>query len=432
MKFSNLLFSYLALLNLMTPVIGHAQGNRPTETSSVLRIACDGVNVKAEITINGVFKGECPVDVSIGDGTMRVRAVKKVDGSSERVFEEDIRMAAGTVKRITVELSAPQLNATARAEAALREAARRAEEAARAELARLEQLEVEKKNAEAREVKARADAEFDRQIEAGGVTAMMQFAQEQEKLSEPQNHAAALKWYLRSAELGNPEAMSAAGSIYLNAKDATKNETLAERWFRKGAAVGDARSMNGLGVIYLYGFSGLPKDEKLGMEWMLKAAEKGSIHAIRNLGNLYREGKSGVRQSHAEALKWYSKGADLGCKDCMYSLGNAYSRGEGVWTDEPAARSWYEKAAALGHASAATRLGMYQVPNNMVEANAWYRKGAELGDADGMHLLAISLRYGTGIEKDVPQALYWARKAAALNSHMGRLLVSELEAGGVR
>ena len=438
MKFPTLISAVTALTNLMAPTAAYAQGSRTADAGSVLRIACDGANVKAEITINGVFKGECPVDISVSDGTMRVRAVKKVDGSSERVFEEEIRMAAGTVKRLNVELSAPQLTAAARAEAAQREAERRAIEAARAELARLEQLEIEKKNAEEREAKVRADAEFDRQIEAGGVAAMMQLAQAQEKLSESQNRAAALKWYQRAAELGHPEAMSATGSIYLNAKDSTKNEVLAEQWFRKGVAAGDARSMNGLGVIYLSGFSGLPNDEKLGMEWILKAAEKGSTVAIKNLGNFYRLGTYGLRQSFAEALKWYRKGAELGCNDCMYSVGNAYFNGEGVWTDAIAALEWYEKAAALGNAEAMTRIAMYhaigmgKVPHNMSEANVWYRKAAELGDASAMFLLANSFRYGFGVKKDLSQALAWARKSAALNYDMARQSVSDLEAAGAR
>ena len=45
---------------------------------SLLRVTCEGDDVGAEVTLNGKFKGECPVDIQAGSGTVKLRVVKKV------------------------------------------------------------------------------------------------------------------------------------------------------------------------------------------------------------------------------------------------------------------------------------------------------------------------------------------------------------------
>jgi len=94
----------LALLCL--PHASHAAG-------SLLRVTCEGTDVGAEIHINGKFRGECPVDVAVPEGTMKLRVVKNVDATHEQVFEQTVRLAEGNVKKIEVQLSAPRLTAAA-------------------------------------------------------------------------------------------------------------------------------------------------------------------------------------------------------------------------------------------------------------------------------------------------------------------------------
>ena len=78
--------------------------------SSLLRVTCDDDGVGAEVSINGEYKGECPVDIKVGAGTIQVRVLKAVDASHERVFEQELRMGEGIVKKIEAVLSAPRLN----------------------------------------------------------------------------------------------------------------------------------------------------------------------------------------------------------------------------------------------------------------------------------------------------------------------------------
>jgi formylglycine-generating enzyme required for sulfatase activity len=117
---------------------------------SVLKIKCEDKDVGAEISINGVFKGECPLTVQVEAGTVQLKMLKKIDASHEGVFEQTFRMGDGVIKNIDAELSVHltaegQRHADERlaAEAARREekrmAVERAESAKRAEAARLEE-----------------------------------------------------------------------------------------------------------------------------------------------------------------------------------------------------------------------------------------------------------------------------------------------------
>ena len=71
-----------------------------------------------------------------------------------------------------------------------------------------------------------------------------------------------------------------------------------------------------------------------------KKANSGDLAAMTRLGD-YRL-----------AMQWYRKAADARVARAMINLGGMYQRGEGVTSDIQQARSWYEKAAALGDKSA--------------------------------------------------------------------------------
>jgi hypothetical protein len=92
--------------------------------TSMLRVACEGDDVGAEVSVNGKFRGECPLDIQVAPGTLKLRVEKK-DSSYERIFEQEIRMGDGVVKKVEAILSR-RLNA----EGQRREDQRMAEEAA--------------------------------------------------------------------------------------------------------------------------------------------------------------------------------------------------------------------------------------------------------------------------------------------------------------
>jgi formylglycine-generating enzyme required for sulfatase activity len=74
-----------------------------------------GDDIGAEVTINGKFRGECPFDVAVVPGTIKLRASKKADQTHDRVYEQDFRVAEDSAKKIEVKLTSLQLNANGKA-----------------------------------------------------------------------------------------------------------------------------------------------------------------------------------------------------------------------------------------------------------------------------------------------------------------------------
>jgi hypothetical protein len=163
---------------------------------SLLRVACDGADQGAEISINGVFKGECPLDIQVNPGTIQLRLVKKVDAERERVFQQEFRMGDGVVKKVEAVLSL-QLNADGLRREREREAARQAA------------------TAEAR----RADDELLQQqgqaADAGDATAMLALAERHETgRGVPKSDEHATAWYRKAAAAGNEAAKFKLSALY--------------------------------------------------------------------------------------------------------------------------------------------------------------------------------------------------------------------------
>jgi formylglycine-generating enzyme len=102
--------SHFVLLMLLLLFISH-QWARAQSSGAMLRIACEGDNVGAEITVNDKFKGECPIDIAVPAGTVDIRALKKIDNLRERIFNQSFRVGDGVVKKLEVVLSPVQFNA---------------------------------------------------------------------------------------------------------------------------------------------------------------------------------------------------------------------------------------------------------------------------------------------------------------------------------
>lgn len=142
----------------------------PAQAAAALRISCDGSSAAAEVSINGQFKGECPLDVQVEPGEIQLRAVKREGKTKQRVFEQTLRLGDNVVKRIEILLGAAEWTAEGRrlederlrAEAErLRleaEARRLAEEQRRAEAEARRLAEEERQRAEAARLAAAVQA----------------------------------------------------------------------------------------------------------------------------------------------------------------------------------------------------------------------------------------------------------------------------------
>ena len=211
-----------------------AQSNMAT-----LRLRCDEGSAGAAVSFNGRFKGECPFDVMVPEGTLKIEARKQVGKEHERVFTQEIRLGAGTIKSIELVLGKDQLTAEAtRARAAQAEVERRQEEARQAEQRRQEEVrraEQQRKEVESARVHATKLERLRRAAESGDAEAMLAQAEvfEAGHQGQPPAPAQALTWYLKAAEAGNVEAM-----FRLSEREDKTGQIKAHVWLRKAAQAG--------------------------------------------------------------------------------------------------------------------------------------------------------------------------------------------------
>ncbi|HEX5360342.1 MAG TPA: hypothetical protein VFW49_04530 [Fluviicoccus sp.] len=107
----------------------------------------------------------------------------------------------------------------------------------------------------------------------------------------PKDHVEALKWFHKSAQLGDPSGQFNLGMMYANGYGIGKNQTEAARWFKLSADQGKANAQLNLGLMYLSG-RGVPQNTAEGMRLLRLSAEQGDKNAQANLDAIERSGKA--------------------------------------------------------------------------------------------------------------------------------------------
>ncbi|HEX6591660.1 MAG TPA: hypothetical protein VF050_06645 [Moraxellaceae bacterium] len=111
-----------------------------------LRLRCDGEAAGALVSINGAKKGECPVDLVVPEGKIRLSVRKSMSEHSFKLYEKELFLSAGAMKRESVVLGPLQFTAEGQRLENERIAREKAEaEAQAAALAEKRRLEEEEK-----------------------------------------------------------------------------------------------------------------------------------------------------------------------------------------------------------------------------------------------------------------------------------------------
>lgn len=304
---------------------------------SMLRVTCMGEDVGAEVTINGKFKGECPIDIKVAPGVLKLRAIKKVDASYERVLEQEIHIGDGVVKKVEVVLTV-HLSAEGQ---------------------RLEDQRLAAKKAE-------TDTNLAESYYDGkGVE---------------KNYEQAYKILAPLAEAGYPKAQFLLSKLYRWGNGVPSDHTKEAKWCQKAAAQQYADAQFRLGELYAEG-EGVKRSYPTAIDLYQKAAVTLCCGPQINLAYLYRDGK-GVPQDYAKAMEWFNKStrSQLGC----FEMAMMYYNGYGVQTDYSMSLDWWKKAAGMGSTPAMLNIGvMYEkgmgVTKDLAQAAEWYKKAAEKG-----------------------------------------------------
>ena len=205
---------------------------------------------------------------------------------------------------------------------------------------------------------------------------------------------------------------------YADGNGVPKNPRTAFRWFLKAAEVGEPESMTAVGFCYLNG-EGIDPDEDAAVAWLRKAKAAGSSDADRYLTGcrIYGQGmEQDLEGGLAEAEQLFEATQD---QEYAYLLACAYAD---LKHDEERARHWHERAATLGHDESMVWMGYYcrfgvGLPRNLKKAFEWYERAAEAGNDAGMENLAVCYQHGEGVAQDL-EAAYQCRVQAADLGHL--------------
>jgi TPR repeat protein len=148
----------------------------------------------------------------------------------------------------------------------------------------------------------------------------------------------AIKWYKKSAEQDNTQAVSRLKLLEANKERFKRILTKAD--------TGNAESQYKLGKMYTEGV-GISIDYTRATKAFESAAQQGYAKAEYNLGLNYYEG-TGVKRNRKTAYKWFKAAAEQGDPAAQYYLGKMYASGSGVKQNYTTSLEWFGKAVDGG------------------------------------------------------------------------------------
>lgn len=233
------------------------------------------------------------------------------------------------------------------------------------------------------------------------------------------DETAAVSWYQRAADLGDPEGQSKLGAAYAAGLGVGQDSARAAEWYRRAADQDYAAAQYLLGDAYLNGY-GVEKNETLAAELMLQSATQGYAKAQLMLGWMTADG-IGVPQDEVAAAEWYRKAADQGLAGALYSLGTCYAQGKGIPQDATEALSCYRRSAEMGYGPAEFQMAIQYFRGidgepDFVEGNRWLERAARHGLPDAQFILAGHYLMGRGVPENIVYSYAWLIVAAE-NGH---------------
>jgi len=217
--------------------------------------------------------------------------------------------------------------------------------------------------------------------------------------------------------------------------------------FMLDAKAGNSVSAVWLGQMFYSGY-GTQRNDVQAAQWFKRAAELGNPDGAYHYGYMRMYGH-GVAADASDAVSWYKRAAEGGSARGELSYASALISGNGIARNEtlavPMMKSLVARHMQLSsdpdikeaQALMAGLLGDFYrsgtgVGKDMTEAVRWYSLAAERGDRFAARDLAKMYYQGDGVDKDFKQFLAWTAKAAELGhpeaqANLGLMLVQGKE-----
>lgn len=156
-------------------------------------------------------------------------------------------------------------------------------------------------------------------------------------------------YYIDAAKNGNAIAQYALAENFIDSRHSSNNK-LGLIWLNKSANSGNPKALTKLGSLYVAGKL-VPKDLPKGLELLNKAASENYIPALVELGSVALN-----QNEYDQAIQWFNKAANQRSADACLQLAHAYLQDKSPIYDPKNGFLWTLKAAQEGSIEAKTDL----------------------------------------------------------------------------
>lgn len=168
------------------------------------------------------------------------------------------------------------------------------------------------------------------------------------------NPVQSAKWWRRAADLGDAQSQYQMGDFFNTGYGVPQDKALAFKYYHMSGVQGDAKAQQLVGKMLISG-DGVSENRSLGVQWLQKAAGQDDVCSLHYLGLIYEyaheENPSRVELC-GYSRTWFKRAAELGHKESCFHLGEIFRKGAGVAINVHQARKYLRRAATQGHADA--------------------------------------------------------------------------------
>ncbi|KAH8549682.1 hypothetical protein BGW37DRAFT_502227 [Umbelopsis sp. PMI_123] len=256
------------------------------------------------------------------------------------------------------------------------------------------------------------------------------------------DHEKAFSNYVQASKQSHPAATYRTAVCYEVGAGTKRDHARAILFYRKAANLGDTPAMYKLGMILLKGFISQQKNPREGISWLKRAAANAddeNPHALHELGLAYeKDGIPSVIADEKYARELFTQAAQFGYAPSQFKLGCCYEYGQLTCPVDPRRSiAWYSRAAEQGDVEAELALsGWYLTGSEGVlkqsdtEAYLWARKAADKGYAKAEYAVGYYTETGIGVKPELDEARRWYMRAAAQGNKRAMQRLTELRKFG--
>lgn len=215
--------------------------------------------------------------------------------------------------------------------------------------------------------------------------------------------------------LGNPSLYYEYADLIMKVTWNNEERLEALKWYEKSAEHRNVNAMYQIAIIYRDGKGPKPDNLKF-IEWLKRAAENGHVISQVTLGNMYRDGNK-VESNESEAFKWYEMAAKNNNIDAIYQVATMYREGKGVEENRKESDHWLRlyseydllrQINILADSFSHCKNGVYD-PEIGIK---WYSVNAEHNNAESKYQIGIMLTDSEDADNNTMNALDLFNSAA--------------------